>query len=725
LIEPVFLSEAAMSEYEVWNEIGNIYYNKGAYEKANRAYKKVIEINPANPEPFRNLASIFIIQGRFAEAIPMFQRAIELLDKPIDKAYLWNQLGDIYQKLEDHVNANVSYRNAIELDQDDSSFQKNLAEVEQASQLFTLELPADNATPSPATGDQNPGDTFWVFQDEEPAPQIEGITPDITSATARGLLRLGILHWRKGECARAIQFLNTAIESAEKSQENFLGALAYNAIALIDTEVGKVEEAIQAYQKAANLAPERIFPWNDLGNLNGKLDRYDDARAAFQEAIEHNPKDPVSWNGLGDVYHKLGRNEDAIAAYQHGNVFEKQGAVEDALQEFEGIIAAEQEQPQVWQEEGDIYSDFGEYEDAIASYNKALKLDPSNATSQAGLARAEQALNNANGKSDLPSPATLIEYKPKNLPEPKFHVTERNPSPNEKEDDNDSVPEAAYWMFETSNTHTSAQLLTDSTHNRASLLVQLTPRADQPARKEDNIPVAVAVESRATATVDAGIGLPKSTPGQSRTTTSDLPPHINATASLATNQPSPDRKTLDNDISAYRRVLEINPQNDRAWDTLGNMYETVGLHDEAVSAFEQAIALVPQREVYHFHLGIALSYQMKYDKAIQALQRVVELNPNYMLAHCALAGCYRRFGKENEAQEHIKIARPSMENENEYNKACFESISGNVDRAFALLEIALKKQQMQPGMVRSDPDLDFIRHDPRFEVLLYRTKNIS
>jgi tetratricopeptide (TPR) repeat protein len=191
------------------------------------------------------------------------------------------------------------------------------------------------------------------------------------------------------------------------------------------------------------------------------------------------------------------------------------------------------------------------------------------------------------------------------------------------------------------------------------------------------------------------------------------------------DKPTLDHQTLDNDIAAYRRVIKINPKNDRAWDTLGNMYEALGLHREAISAFEQAIALVPKREVYHFHLGIALSYQMEYDKAIQALQRVVELNPNYTLAHCALAGCYRRFGKEIEAEEHIKIARPSMENENEYNQACFESISGNADRALALLDTALNKQQIQPAMVRGDPDLDFIRHDPRFDELVYRNRIIS
>jgi hypothetical protein len=101
------------------------------------------------------------------------------------------------------------------------------------------------------------------------------------------------------------------------------------------------------------------------------------------------------------------------------------------------------------------------------------------------------------------------------------------------------------------------------------------------------------------------------------------------------------------------------------------------------------------------------------------------MNPNFVLGHCALAANYRRVGNEADAQEHIAIARPSMEYEKEYNRACFESISGNTDQAFALLETAIEKDQVQTAMLRSDPDLDFIRNDARFEAILYKSMTTS
>ena len=264
-----------------------------------------------------------------------------------------------------------------------------------------------------------------------------------------------------------------------------------------------------------------------------------------------------------------------------------------------------------------------------------------------------------------------------------------------------------------------------SDQNNVNLLVQLSPRATKPAgtREIINPPVATHPRESACSEMDLGVYQPASVSTQNTAENSAL--HATATGNQSTNQLSPDLQVLENDIGAYRRVIEINPRNDRAWDALGNMYEAAGLHTEAISAFEQSIALDPRKEVYHYHLGIALAYQKQYDKAIQAFQGVVALNPDYMLAHCALAGCYRRLGKEATAQEHIAIARPSMEDENEYNRACFESISGNVDRAFELLEIAFEKQQIQPEMIRSDPDLDFIRTDARFGEMLYKNGIIN
>ena len=162
------------------------------------------------------------------------------------------------------------------------------------------------------------------------------------------------------------------------------------------------------------------------------------------------------------------------------------------------------------------------------------------------------------------------------------------------------------------------------------LMVQLTPRSTKPGIPETGIQSSVAKNDWESASAEADVEAPISLPLPWRPAPKARPAPVVAENKEAGQAPI-DFHVLENDIAAYRRVTEVNPRNDRAWDALGNMYEAAGLHSEAIAAFEQAIALAPRKETYHFHLGIALAYQMRYDKAIQALQKVIALNPNFVL----------------------------------------------------------------------------------------------
>ena len=79
--------------------------------------------------------------------------------------------------------------------------------------------------------------------------------------------------------------------------------------------------------------------------------------------------------------------------------------------------------------------------------------------------------------------------------------------------------------------------------------------------------------------------------------------------------------------------------------------------------------------------------------------------------------CYRKTDRQGEAATYIAKARELMKNEDDYNRACFESACGNVEAALALLQAALEKNPTMRDWARHDPDFDFIRDDPRFAAL--------
>jgi len=215
-----------------------------------------------------------------------------------------------------------------------------------------------------------------------------------TAARANLLLTLGMLHWRRGDYERATQFLNTSLDLAARLQDNCFEALCFNAIALVETDLGRTKEAIQAYQNAIELAPEQISPWNNLGNLYRKLEQHEEALAAFQKAIEQNATDVVSWNGLGDLYHILGRNDDAIYAFLKatelspdyalswsglGTSYSNEGRLDDALAAHQKALEIDRRTINSWLGLGDIYRLQENSENAKMAYQIAIEIDPKNA----------------------------------------------------------------------------------------------------------------------------------------------------------------------------------------------------------------------------------------------------------------------------------------------------------------------------------------------------------
>jgi tetratricopeptide (TPR) repeat protein len=173
------------------------------------------------------------------------------------------------------------------------------------------------------------------------------------------------------------------------------------------------------------------------------------------------------------------------------------------------------------------------------------------------------------------------------------------------------------------------------------------------------------------------------------------------------------------EIDRMNRVLAINPQNAFAWDTIGGLFKSVGQYEDAIQAYQNAISIDPQKVFYFFHLGLMYAAAGRYEDAIDVFKHVLEMDPNHGLAHATLGGYYRRQGMDDLADAHLDRARELLaDQENEYNRACMEAISGNSDRALELLELALKNKQTQAGWVVRDPDLDYVRSDPRFYALL-------
>ncbi|HVM71819.1 MAG TPA: tetratricopeptide repeat protein [Anaerolineales bacterium] len=215
-----------------------------------------------------------------------------------------------------------------------------------------------------------------------------------TSARANLLLTLGMLHWRRGDYEKSAQFLNTALDLAAGLEDASFEALCFNALALVQTDLGRFEQAVLAYQNAIKLAPEQITPWNNLGNLYRKLGRHTEALQAFQKSVEQNDADAVGWNGLGNLYRELGRNDDAIYAFLKatesspsyapswsglGDAYLAVGQLDKAASAHLKAIEIDRQSAGSWFALGDIYNLQGRNGDASMAYQTVIELDSKNA----------------------------------------------------------------------------------------------------------------------------------------------------------------------------------------------------------------------------------------------------------------------------------------------------------------------------------------------------------
>lgn len=256
-----------------------------------------------------------------------------------------------------------------------------------------------------------------------------------TAPRANLLLTLGVLYWRKGDFEKATEFLGAALELVSKLQDDWFEALCLNAMALVDTDLERIDEAICAYQRAAALAPEQIAPWNNLGKLQSRLGRHLEALESFQKAVERNPADAIGWNGLGDACFQLDRLEDAAASYRKaieltpafaspwnglgnvhasageldqaaaayrkaieidrraagawiglGRVFKMQEEREKAIAVFQMATRIQPRASQAWNELGHLYFETGACDQAILAYRRVIELDHSSARSFSSLA---------------------------------------------------------------------------------------------------------------------------------------------------------------------------------------------------------------------------------------------------------------------------------------------------------------------------------------------------
>jgi TolB-like protein/Flp pilus assembly protein TadD len=204
----------------------------------------------------------------------------------------------------------------------------------------------------------------------------------------------------------------------------------------------------------------------------------------------------------------------------------------------------------------------------------------------------------------------------------------------------------------------------------------------------------------------------------------------------------------------YKRAIDLNPSYATSHSWYSSLLLYSGRFDEALEEAKRAQELDPLSLVVITGVGQTLFYQRQYDKAIEQCKKALEINPDFSWTHNVLARVYVQKSKFEEAiaeaQKSVTLSGGSTEylstlgyiyavngekkeaknilkqleelEKKKYVPLFFKALIyealGETDQAFSFLEASFERREYGMLTLKVSPELDSLRSDPRFKVLI-------
>ncbi len=339
-----------------------------------------------------NQCRVLESEQNYTEALTACERAIAL--KPKSKsAEIWMARSNALLQLGRYAEAVASYDRVIELAPTDS-----LALTRRCEALFQL------------------GNYEDAIASCENAIRVNGNWGNATPALAwynrgLGVMKLGQVEQAISSYERALAITpNYSLVLAERC--GALTALGQDEVVLLDVAefgqyelaLGQYEEAIQSCDRAievnenwGNASP--AIAWKNRALVLEKLGRYEEAIASYERALAINSNDAITWNNQGMMLEKLSQHEKALTSYNRAiqissnyslalanrcRTLNQLRKYQEAFDSCEGAIQGDgrwedRSLAYAWTERSSALVGLGNYQEALASAERAIDLQPNSA----------------------------------------------------------------------------------------------------------------------------------------------------------------------------------------------------------------------------------------------------------------------------------------------------------------------------------------------------------
>jgi tetratricopeptide (TPR) repeat protein/S1-C subfamily serine protease len=343
------------------------------------AIDKAIEIEPKEAKLYGLKSYILsFMGGRLQEQIIAYSEAIKI--KP--NSHRYSELGSIYFRLGDYVNAIDNYSKAISIE----------PEIGQLSSRYMTR-----------------GEAYFKLQDYSKAfadysKAIELTPNDLFHLTQRANAYLQI-----GDSSKAIADYTSAIKLApdpipvqsefETTLETWAKPSFYIQRAKAYFALGDFSKAIADYNSAINLEPKKAIRYLDRANIYMQIEDYPKAFADYSKAIELVGSDfkPNYYAIRAEAYLKIQDYPKALSDYtkaielapnefgydgkayhytERANVYLLISNYAQAISDYSSAIKLDTENATLYRGRADIYFQIQDYQNALQDYTKAISVNP-------------------------------------------------------------------------------------------------------------------------------------------------------------------------------------------------------------------------------------------------------------------------------------------------------------------------------------------------------------
>lgn len=328
------------------------YFHSGDLSKSEDLLKKILLLNPKNPDGLLILGVIFGVTERQQEAIEVLKKACKINPQ------------------NNFIHFNLA---------------KALDEVGKVKESIQHHQRATNLAPRHKEAWLNYGKSLNKLDKDQEAIQCYKKAIEIDSKYAEAFANMGCSLSALHKYEDAIFTIQSAIDI----NPNLVDAWGSKGQAFYALE--RYEEAIKCYEIAIELNPKYAVAWFDKGIAFSKLKDYTNALSCYDTALSIEPNLYKAWICKGEIFNRLKNYEAALCAYDaaieidpqafearcdRGITYNNLKQFDNALYEFEQALKLKADSAIIWMHKGGSLSGLKNWEQAVRCCERAIEIDP-------------------------------------------------------------------------------------------------------------------------------------------------------------------------------------------------------------------------------------------------------------------------------------------------------------------------------------------------------------